>query len=148
MILPSIYVGRNRNRNWKESDFFFYRFRFQTLDTDHTPITHVSFPGPEYGTTEASWRGVLTEAERVSELHIQVKDRLMNEVHTNIKQWQKEHYHKSVMGPSKEFKDLDDQFRKVGLSVCLVETQIPLSLTSPSWDPARSSRTSMISLER
>ena len=34
MILPSIYVGRNRNR--KESEFF-YRFRFQTLDTDHTP---------------------------------------------------------------------------------------------------------------
>ena len=33
MILPSIYVGRNRNR--KESNFF-YRFRFQTLAS---PIT-------------------------------------------------------------------------------------------------------------
>ena len=91
----------------------------------HADYTHVLFVGPEYGTTEASWRGVLTEAERVSELHIQVKDRLMNEVHTNIKQWQKEHYHKSVMGPSKEFKDLDDQFRKVGLAECFQsETQI------------------------
>ena len=37
-------------------------------------------PGPEYGTTEAAWKAVLVEADRRCELHIKVKDNLLNEV--------------------------------------------------------------------
>lgn len=70
------------------------------------------FLGPEYGTTQGSWRGVLAEAEKVAELHTMVGDKLVNEVNQSIKQWQKENYHKSMMH-FKETKDFEDQFKKV-----------------------------------
>jgi hypothetical protein len=50
--------------------------------------------GPEYGTTEAAWKGILTEAERVSDLHMNMKDKLCNDVMQEIRVWQKENYHK------------------------------------------------------
>ncbi|KAK3861887.1 hypothetical protein Pcinc_032194 [Petrolisthes cinctipes] len=68
--------------------------------------------GPEYGTTEAAWKGVLMEAEQRYELHTHVKENLINEVHGNIKQWQRENYHKSMMGQLKEKKDIEDMFKK------------------------------------
>ncbi|KAG0729972.1 Protein kinase C and casein kinase substrate in neurons protein 2 [Chionoecetes opilio] len=68
--------------------------------------------GPEYGTTEAAWKGVLMEAEHRYELHTHVKENLMNEVHSNIKQWQRDSYHKSLMGQLKEKKDIEDLFKK------------------------------------
>ena len=40
--------------------------------------------GPEYGTTEAAWKAVLVEADRRCELHIKVKDNLLNEVFFGI----------------------------------------------------------------
>lgn len=67
--------------------------------------------GPEYGTTEAAWKGILTEAERKSDMSIRVKDRLANEVITQIKQWQKDNYHRSMM-QLKEKKEMDDAFKK------------------------------------
>ncbi|XP_050735276.1 protein kinase C and casein kinase substrate in neurons protein 2-like isoform X3 [Eriocheir sinensis] len=68
--------------------------------------------GPEYGTTEAAWKGVLMEAEHRYELHTHVKENLMNEVHGNIKHWQRDNYHKSMMGQLKEKKDIEDLFKK------------------------------------
>jgi protein kinase C and casein kinase substrate in neurons protein len=50
--------------------------------------------GPEYGTTEAAWKGILTEAERVSDLHMNMKDQLCNDVMQQIRVWQKDNYHK------------------------------------------------------
>lgn len=50
--------------------------------------------GPEYGTTEAAWKGALNEAERLSEVHSRVKDDLCNEVIQQVKTWQKDTYHK------------------------------------------------------
>ena len=41
---------------------------------------HLIASGPEYGTTEAAWKAVLVEADRRCELHIKVKDNLLNEV--------------------------------------------------------------------
>lgn len=56
--------------------------------------------GPEYGTTEAAWKGVLVEADRRYDVHNRVRDNLMNDVISNLKQWQKENYHKvSRAGP-------------------------------------------------
>ena len=72
------------------------------------PIT-----GPEYGTTQAGWVGVLTEAERVADLHIEVKDKLLGDVQNSIKQWRQENYTKPMMGQTKQTKELDDGFRKV-----------------------------------
>lgn len=67
--------------------------------------------GPEYGTTEAAWKGALIEADRRCELHNKVKEDLNLKVNNQLKQWQKENYHKSVL-QLKEKKELEEQFKK------------------------------------
>lgn len=52
------------------------------------------FIGPEYGTMEAAWKGILTEAERVSDVHLKVKENLCSGEIQQIKTWQKDNYHK------------------------------------------------------
>jgi hypothetical protein len=68
--------------------------------------------GPEYGTMEAAWKGVNSEAERRCNIHLQIKDKLVEDVVPQIKQWQKDNYHKSMIH-LKEKKDFDDAFKKV-----------------------------------
>ncbi|XP_035218482.1 protein kinase C and casein kinase substrate in neurons protein 2-like isoform X1 [Stegodyphus dumicola] len=67
--------------------------------------------GPEYGTTEAAWKAVLIEAERRCDMHLRIKDQLLNDVVTQIKQWQKDNFHKSMIH-IKEKKEMDDNFKK------------------------------------
>eukprot|EP00096_Caligus_rogercresseyi_P013997 TRINITY_DN6552_c0_g1_i2.p1 TRINITY_DN6552_c0_g1~~TRINITY_DN6552_c0_g1_i2.p1 ORF type:complete len:435 (-),score=129.76 TRINITY_DN6552_c0_g1_i2:348-1652(-) len=67
--------------------------------------------GPEYGTTEAGWKGVLVEADRRCELHLRVKEALLTQVNNQLKSWQKENYHKTLMA-IREKKDMDEQFKK------------------------------------
>ncbi|XP_050509058.1 protein kinase C and casein kinase substrate in neurons protein 1 isoform X2 [Diabrotica virgifera virgifera] len=67
--------------------------------------------GPEYGTTEAAWKGALVEADRRCDLHSRIRDSLTNDVINKVKQWQKDSYHKSMMN-IKEKKDMDDNFKK------------------------------------
>ncbi|XP_052749960.1 protein kinase C and casein kinase substrate in neurons protein 1 isoform X2 [Galleria mellonella] len=67
--------------------------------------------GPEYGTMEAAWKGGMVEAERLSDLHLGVRDRLVNDVITQIKNWQKDTYHKSMI-QLKERKEMDEAFKK------------------------------------
>ncbi|KAB0799931.1 hypothetical protein PPYR_07811 [Photinus pyralis] len=67
--------------------------------------------GPEYGTTEAAWKGVLGEADRRCDVHNKVKDNLCNEIIPKVKNWQKETYHKSMIH-IKERKDMEDAFKK------------------------------------
>lgn len=45
-------------------------------------------------------------------MHLRVKDQLLNETITQIKQWQKDNFHKSMMH-IKEKKEIDDSFKKV-----------------------------------
>ncbi|XP_049740524.1 protein kinase C and casein kinase substrate in neurons protein 2 isoform X1 [Elephas maximus indicus] len=68
--------------------------------------------GPQYGTVEKAWIAVMAEAERVSELHLEVRASLMNEDVEKIKNWQKESFHKQMMGGFKETKEAEDGFRK------------------------------------
>ncbi|KAM4035254.1 protein kinase C and casein kinase substrate in neurons protein 2 isoform 1-T2 [Anomaloglossus baeobatrachus] len=68
--------------------------------------------GPQYGTGEKAWNAMMTEAERVSELHLEVKNALMNDDFEKVKNWQKEAYHKQMMGGFKETKEAEDGFRK------------------------------------
>ena len=67
--------------------------------------------GPEYGTTEAAWRGVLTESERISDVHMKIKENLCSDVSSQIKSWQKDNYHHTLM-QIKERKDMEDLFKK------------------------------------
>ncbi|XP_043963686.1 protein kinase C and casein kinase substrate in neurons protein 2 isoform X2 [Gambusia affinis] len=68
--------------------------------------------GPQYGTLERAWAALCTEAEKVSELHLEVKAALMNEDYEKLKNWQKDLYHKQMIGGYKETKETDDGFRK------------------------------------
>ncbi|CAH1985642.1 unnamed protein product [Acanthoscelides obtectus] len=57
--------------------------------------------GPEYGTTEAAWKGVLVEADRRCDLHSKIRDNLVNDVLNKIKQWQKDTYHRMISPTNK-----------------------------------------------
>ncbi|KAJ8373845.1 hypothetical protein SKAU_G00044250 [Synaphobranchus kaupii] len=68
--------------------------------------------GPQYGTLEQAWTALMSEAEKVSELHMEVKASLMGEDFEKVKNWQKEAYHKQMIGGFKETKEAEDSFRK------------------------------------
>uniref|UniRef100_A0A3P8V4L9 Protein kinase C and casein kinase substrate in neurons 2 n=1 Tax=Cynoglossus semilaevis TaxID=244447 RepID=A0A3P8V4L9_CYNSE len=68
--------------------------------------------GPQYGTLERAWSALCTEAEKVSELHMEVKAALMGEDYEKIKNWQKDAFHKQMIGGFKETKEAEDGFRK------------------------------------
>ena len=55
---------------------------------------NIFFAGAEYGTTEAGWKAVLVESDRRCDLHMRVKDDLHSNVINQLKQWQKDNYHK------------------------------------------------------
>ncbi|XP_058629087.1 protein kinase C and casein kinase substrate in neurons protein 2 isoform X2 [Onychostoma macrolepis] len=68
--------------------------------------------GPQYGTVERAWLALMSEAEKVSDLHIEVKAALMGEDLEKVKNWQKDAYHKQMIGGFKETKEAEDCFRK------------------------------------
>lgn len=69
-------------------------YHSNVISSNHSPT------GPEYGTTEAAWKGILTEADRLSDLHLKVKDNLCTDVMHQIKVWQKDNYHKVRVLPT------------------------------------------------
>ncbi|XP_051547553.1 protein kinase C and casein kinase substrate in neurons protein 2-like isoform X2 [Myxocyprinus asiaticus] len=68
--------------------------------------------GPQYGTVERAWCALMTEAEKVSDLHMEMKAALMGEDFEKVKNWQKDAFHKQMIGGFKETKEVDDGFRK------------------------------------
>lgn len=54
----------------------------------------------------------MTEAEKVSELHQEVKNGLLNDDVEKVKNWQKEAYHKQMIGGFKEAKEAEEGFKK------------------------------------
>lgn len=45
---------------------------------------------------EAAWKGILTEAERLADVHLKVKENLCAGEMQKIKTWQKDNYHKVI----------------------------------------------------
>lgn len=68
--------------------------------------------GPQYGTVERAWCAMMTEAEKVSDLHMEIKGVLMAEDFEKVKNWQKDAYHKQMIGGFKETKEAEDGYRK------------------------------------
>lgn len=68
--------------------------------------------GPQYGSVERGWLAFMTEADKVGELHQEVKNGLLNEDIEKVKNWQKEAFHKQMMGGFKETKEADEGFKK------------------------------------
>uniref|UniRef100_A0A8C1VZM0 Protein kinase C and casein kinase substrate in neurons 1a n=1 Tax=Cyprinus carpio TaxID=7962 RepID=A0A8C1VZM0_CYPCA len=68
--------------------------------------------GPQYGSVERAWLAMMTEADKVSELHQEVKNGLMNEDIEKVKNWQKDSYHRQMIGGFKETKEAEEGFKK------------------------------------
>ena len=74
--------------------------------------------GPEYGTTKQAMKGCVEAADRLAEVHIAVKDRLINAVQVRVKEWKNENYKKQLVGGCRESKAYEDEFRRVRFYRC------------------------------
>jgi len=68
--------------------------------------------GPEYGSNKATLKGALDEADQIADVHLAVKDRLLSDIQSQIKDWKNDNYKKQIVGTCKEAKTFEEDFRK------------------------------------
>lgn len=54
----------------------------------------------------------MNAADRLSEIHMELKEKLVVEDSEKIRNWQKDAFHKQMIGGFRETKDADEGFRK------------------------------------
>ncbi|XP_018114813.1 protein kinase C and casein kinase substrate in neurons 3 S homeolog isoform X1 [Xenopus laevis] len=68
--------------------------------------------GPQYGTLEKSWQAFLTAAEKLSEIHTELRNQIWDEDSGKVRDWQKEAFHKQMIGGFRESKEAEESFSK------------------------------------
>lgn len=68
--------------------------------------------GPAYGSTREVLKGSLKEADKLSESHVIIKDRLLNIVSASVMDWKAENYKKQLIG-CKPAKTFEEEFQRV-----------------------------------
>ncbi|XP_036400328.1 protein kinase C and casein kinase substrate in neurons protein 3 isoform X1 [Megalops cyprinoides] len=68
--------------------------------------------GPQYGTLEKAWHAFMNAADKLSEIHMELREHLAVEDSEKIKNWQKDAFHKQMIGGLKETKEAEEGFRK------------------------------------
>lgn len=68
--------------------------------------------GSQYGTVEKAWHAFMNAADTLSEIHMEIKEKLILEDSEKIRNWQKDAFHKQMIGGFRETKDADEGFRK------------------------------------
>ncbi|XP_051885057.1 protein kinase C and casein kinase substrate in neurons protein 3 isoform X2 [Pristis pectinata] len=68
--------------------------------------------GAQYGTLEKAWHAFMLAADKLSELHLEMQRHLAGADSANVKQWQRESYHKQLVGGFKETREAEDEFCK------------------------------------
>ena len=53
--------------------------------------------GPEYGSLEVGWKANLYESEKIADIHLQISQRISDEIVEGILAWKNNHFHKSIV---------------------------------------------------
>lgn len=53
--------------------------------------------GPEYGTVEVGWKSSLQESVKIADMHMEISQKLSDEIAEGLQSWKNGHYHKSLV---------------------------------------------------
>ncbi|XP_025051758.1 napsin-A isoform X2 [Alligator sinensis] len=92
---------------------------------------------PTYGTARRAWQAFLDATERLSQLHGEMQQALVAEEVARMRAWQRDHYHRKVLGGFREACDLENGFRRAQRGWTRKLHKEPLTTLPPQVEKAK-----------